>query len=730
MNTARAPYRSPFEAVRDVKTLVKIWLERHLLLYSDRYVKPEREYSDLYVDRTEVTAFLGGRLGAGADREDELARLSGDEEYLRQRMVARAARTVEDGLPMPIEALRAAFAIEDERLLDLILALLVVEVDPEFIRAYSHAWCDFTRKHVEVGFAIELVSGADEEAAETLCRFFLDGDHRLLRFGVLETFSPAGHADLPLMQQGIRLSRRVARFLSGRLAPPAEIVGVRGGLVRPERPLASVLVPDALRTQLTATFDAAVRGDRGASRLLLHGPEGVGKRSLCGALATHRSLPLLVADCAELPVTTSACEARILGFLCESLLQGAVPVLTRAEMLWRPSPEPGREDLSQLVAIEAACARFDGPLLLTAQQRVPALTAYLPGLVEIPIPHPSREAQRAIWADALPDNVRLSEGFEVEDIVKRYSLTGGSIHRVAKTIAFAARRAGKSTLDPGDVLPVVRDLLGHQLGSVAVPVDRGHEWADLVLPDRTVASLQELVSFVHYREQIVHEWGFGEKVRYGRGVSALFHGLPGTGKTMAASIIATDLGMEIFQIDLSRIVDKYIGETEKNLARVFEEGSRAQAILLFDEADSLFARRTGVSSSTDRYANLEVNFLLQRIEQYEGISILTTNLPDSLDEGFMRRIRFKVEFPFPTVEERERLWRSMIPRRAPVDDDTSFVELARRFELSGAHIKNVVLRAAAIAAQEQSTLNEDVFVRAANREYADMGKLVREEDLL
>ncbi len=222
----------------------------------------------------------------------------------------------------------------------------------------------------------------------------------------------------------------------------------------------------------------------------------------------------------------------------------------------------------------------------------------------------------------------------------------------------------------------------------------------------------------------MRSWGFERKLAYGRSVSALFSGPPGTGKTMVATLIAKKLGLELFRVDLSRVVSKWVGETEKNLGRAFDEAKRSQAILLFDEADSLFAKRTEVKSANDRYANLEVNYLLQRLEAYDGVVLLTTNAQSTIDDAFKRRLRFRVEFPMPDAEERARLWRSMLPSGAPVDIDINFDQLARRFEMAGGYIKNAVIRAAYLAAATpRKRITQAIITLAATLEWEDMGNL-------
>jgi SpoVK/Ycf46/Vps4 family AAA+-type ATPase len=248
-------------------------------------------------------------------------------------------------------------------------------------------------------------------------------------------------------------------------------------------------------------------------------------------------------------------------------------------------------------------------------------------------------------------------------------------------------------------------------------------WADLILPEDVLDSLLELVSRVRRRRQVFETWGYDRKVTSARGVTALFQGGPGTGKTLAAGVIARELGLDLYRIDVSRTVSKWVGETEKNLAAVFDAAEDGQAVLLFDEADSLFAKRTEVKSSVDRYANLEVNYLLQRLDSFEGIAILTTNLSSSIDPAFKRRLGMRLTFPFPDEEMRDRMWRAHLPPEVPRTGELDFTELAHRFRLSGGYIRNAALRAAFLAAEEGVGLSQQHLERAIRLEFREVGKL-------
>jgi SpoVK/Ycf46/Vps4 family AAA+-type ATPase len=235
--------------------------------------------------------------------------------------------------------------------------------------------------------------------------------------------------------------------------------------------------------------------------------------------------------------------------------------------------------------------------------------------------------------------------------------------------------------------------------------------------------LRELVARVEHRARVMDEWGFDAKLSGGKGISALFAGPPGTGKTMAAQVIAGALGLDLFAIDLSAVVSKYIGETEKNLERVFRAAADSDAILFFDEADALFGKRSEVRDSHDRYANMEIAYLLQRMEQYDGLAILATNLRSHLDEAFTRRLQSIVEFPFPDLAERRRIWQACLPRQTPLSPDVDLEAMAHH-RLAGGNIKNVLLGAAFLAAARGLPVGREHLLEATRREHQKMGKVV------
>jgi AAA+ superfamily predicted ATPase len=332
---------------------------------------------------------------------------------------------------------------------------------------------------------------------------------------------------------------------------------------------------------------------------------------------------------------------------------------------------------------------------------------------------------RTLWDRILSKSIR-GDGVSPEALADAFRLTPGQMVQAVNGSVQRLASAGvkKPKIDYELLSEVIKEQVRHRLGENASLVRDKYTWDDLILTDDCRLQLREFVSRYYQRNKVLDSWGFGARFGYEMGLSALFDGPPGTGKTMAASIVAAELGLDLYKIDLSRIVSRYVGETEKNLSRVFDEAERARAMLLFDEADSLFAKRTSVQSSNDRYANLEVNYLLQRVETFTGVAVLTTNFASSIDEAFARRLSMRITFPKPEAPERERLWKSMMINPGLIKGEVDFAYLGAEFELAGGHIKNAVLRAAFIAASRDRMIDEDLLDLAARIEMKEQGMLV------
>jgi SpoVK/Ycf46/Vps4 family AAA+-type ATPase len=363
----------------------------------------------------------------------------------------------------------------------------------------------------------------------------------------------------------------------------------------------------------------------------------------------------------------------------------------------------------------------------------------------LPFGVPDVAARGACWRASLS-----AYGFEAHDadldlLARRFRVTPGQIADAVSIATAAARWRAASKADANAeadapllsmAAPTLAELLAatraqstQALAALAEKVTPVATWDDIVLPDDARAQLRELCQRVDVRDRVLSECGFGRKLSRGLGVSALFVGPSGTGKTMAAEVVAAELGLDLYRIDLAMLVSKYIGETEKNLDRVFTAAEQANAILFFDEADALFGKRSEVRDSHDRYANLEVSYLLQKMEEYDGLAILATNLRQNVDEAFVRRLAFTVAFPFPDAEDRLRIWRGIWPPALSIAPTVRLHALAERFALSGGNIKNVALAAAFLAAGDGGMVEPRHLAQAVRREYQKMGKLLTQDEV-
>jgi ATPase family associated with various cellular activities (AAA) len=335
-------------------------------------------------------------------------------------------------------------------------------------------------------------------------------------------------------------------------------------------------------------------------------------------------------------------------------------------------------------------------------------------------------ARSARWRDAMSNAGLVFEPCAVDVVARAHPIALDRIDAAVQRLASDSARTRRSNvksqmLTTEDLRGAARGVARHRLAGLARRVPPGRSWDDLVLPARTLQQLREIAAAVAHRAEVLDGWGFGARAG-GRGVHVLFSGPSGTGKTLAAAVIAEEAGYELYVVDVARVVDKYLGETEKHLDRVFTEAGAAGAVLLFDEADALFGQRAQVHDARDRWANLEVAYLLQRLEDHEGVTILATNLGQHLDQAFTRRIHHRVEFLMPNEPLRQRLWRVVLPPAAPLSADLDLDLVGSRFELSGGAIRNAALTAAYLAAAEHRPIALADVVRAVARELEKAGR--------
>jgi hypothetical protein len=599
---------------------------------------------------------------------------------------------------------------------DTIVCLIAAEYDP-FLRLLIRAvQREQGRPYLELGTISELLELPPSRVPE-LARLF-QPDSPLVTWALVGFDETTLEA--PLVSLRVRLSSRIARHLVGQDQLPD------GMALHPPAQLDEPSLPPEIAARVYERVRCAME-QREPLVVEIAGPAGCGKQHFARALAARLSQPLVIVDLSTVPregLARALAAGRREARLAEALLCFARWDAHKDLPLPSDEPAPPRPR-SLPPALAALLQQLEGVVLLTAVEREPLLEMGARSIVHADVRFPSPSRRAALLMAALRQNA--APDVDPHVLARRFALDPGRIVAAARGALELARERDARQVSAVDLGEACRRQLQHDLESVAVRVTSSHRWEDLVIPVDVYYALQEMVAYRQHAEMVYGQWGFGGRHDQRRGISALFAGPSGTGKTMCASVMAREMDMELFQVDLSRVVSKWIGETEKNLAKVFDEAERSNAIILFDEADSLFARRTEIKSSVDRYANLEVNFLLQRMEAFTGVTILTTNFEDTIDTAFKRRLTFRVRFEKPDAEARAALWAKMFPADCRLADDIDFTRLAAQFEMSGAHIRNACLRAAFLAAAAGGPIDMSAVMQAAERECREMGLLVRSE---
>ena len=621
-------------------------------------------------------------VSRGADPHDALRGL-----YISDdQALALAAST---GVPAtPPAVFLAAERLGLETLDRLVLALCAApELDPRFGRLYAYLHDDVTRKLASPRLAAELLADESLPASEVLARFAPGAP--LSRRGAIRLL--AGEPGMTLADRQVKVADRLAAFLLGAVDLADAAAGVAPRHVLPDELTGRPAATERLRVLLGADTRLP---------LVARGPDAA------ALLAAAACAPVVLLGARELDRPDALADA-----LLAAALEGGLVCIDGLEDL---SPaERGR----LLRAIDESPERI---VLIAATRRDAAALSERTALA-VEVPFPAFAERRCAWR-------QLTGASDPRDVAAKFRLSIEQIRAAAEVSVIAARSRGEHAPAPADLDMGARHASSSRLGELATRLEPAYAWSDLVLADHQLEVLSSISSYLRHRDRVLTEWGYETTVSRAQGLKILFAGESGTGKTMAAQVLGAELGLEMFRVDLAGTVSKYIGETEKNLERIFTAADGSNAILFFDEADALFGKRSEVSDAHDRYANIEVAYLLQRMEAYPGAVILATNFRRNLDDAFVRRLDFVIDFPFPEPGDRRRIWQRVLPAGAPVADDVDLDFLADRFKLSGGAIRNCSLAAAFSAADEDTEIEMRHLVRAVAQEYAKQGRLTLEAD--
>ncbi len=621
------------------------------------------------------------------------------------------------GLAAPLlDEPRFAWLVEtfelDARDQDLLLIAAAPQIDPRLADLYARWQGHVTADRASEAFALHLLCA--EADARLALRARLSPQHVLCQQRLLDLATTRAANGEPRGPRALRVDPQILRtlFYEGGIDPRLHAYC---RLIEPGEDTRALALPRETWRILHAWATQAWQ-ERSPLRLHWRGAVGSGRRQTAQALAQSLGARLLLADLRLLGEGLQAIDA-LLPLLREAWLGDAVLYIEGIEAL----PAAGMQvELERLLeAIDQ-----DAGVVIIATSPAWSLPSHrLTDARVIDFVLPDAAQRRALWQRELAARgLRLDEQ-SLRALANRFRMNPLQIARSVRAAEIAARgRDADAAPDADSLFSAARAQAPQDLSQLARKVVPAARWSDLVLPEDAREQLRELCQRVEHAERVLDQWGFGGRLNLGKGTSALFAGPSGTGKTMGAEVIAGELRLDLYKIDLATIVSKYIGETEKNLDRVFTAARNANAILLFDEADAIFGKRSEVRDSHDRYANLEIAYLLQKMEEYDGLSILATNLKQNMDDAFLRRLTYTVLFPFPDAADRERIWRKIWPERVPVSPAIDFARIAQHFKLSGGQIKNAALAAAYFASADVREVQARHVVHGIRRELQKQGK--------
>lgn len=590
---------------------------------------------------------------------------------------------------------------------DVLLLCLAPALDLRYEQLFSYLQNDISRKRPSVNLTLELLGGEGFRRLQRLSHFAPQAP--LLRHRLLEYAQEPNSGSSTLLTQGLQVDRTVVNWLLGSYQPAVELGEHVQLIALDSQDELHLLAPD-----IQTGVAQIARTPR--TLAIFHGADLAAQQLAWRTLGRTLGRSLLVAEFDQLLAQGGDSQAALHLVLRDALLNHAVACLSGWDACLAEQEAP-----PHLVGM-----LIDHPDTVVVGGRTswqPAGQSRPYAVIDIDFPAPEYGLRRQLWRTYLEQYGIDATHLDPVAVAGQFTLTTG---QTRDAIAYARNRARwrGGQVEQADLFAGARRHSGAKLTDMARKIEPRYTWDDIILPADQLEILRELVSTVRARSKVLEEWGLGKKLVASAAVTVLFAGPPGTGKTMAAEVIAGDLGLDLYKIDLSNLVSKYIGETEKNLERIFTEAQSSNAILFFDEADAIFGKRSGVKDAHDRYANLEISYLLQRMEIYDGVTILATNLRSNLDEAFMRRLQFAVDIPFPDEKHRLQIWETLFPVSVPRAEDVDLADLAKRFRLAGGNIRNILVSAAYLAAADGDIITMQHLLHGTRREFQKMGRLV------
>jgi len=670
------------------------------------------DFRGLYISEDEVNAILQTPLCEM--RSDSYSDLELEHiETITREIHKKKNNSIKKGKELRLHMLSDLFSLQPFEV-DVLLICLAPELDLRYEKLYSYLQNDVTKKWPQVDLVINLLIPSMEE--RLMGREYFSLDAPLIKHHLIHLSDNGQEDRAPLLSKFIKVDERIINYLMGADEVDSRIRNF-STVLEPKSSINNLILSEEKKNALAELVRWHSRM-RDPVIFHFHGTHGTGKKTTAEIICKELGTFLLVVDSKSLtgeePIET------LILILREALLQKSSLYLEGFDVLLKDeeSQIPFNILINEL-------DRFAGWIFLSGKHSwEPKRILNNHRLINYAFHSPDFPLRKQLWKSFLNHNYDLSRDVDIDTLASKFKLSGGQIRDAIFTACniAMAKNPGESTLSMPDLYQGCKAQSNKKLTTLAKKIEPHHTWEDLVLPADNAEQLKEVSGYIRHKGTVYTDWGFDKKLSLGKGLNILFSGPSGTGKTMAAGIIAGEVGLDLYKIDLSGIVSKYIGETEKNLKKIFKEAETSNAILFFDEADALFGKRSEVKDSHDRYANIEINYLLQKMEEHEGIVILATNFKKNMDEAFLRRLHFTIEFPLPDEMYREKIWRNIFPEETPVEKSLDFKFLAS-FKITGGNIKNIALSAAFLAVGDSHTITMEHIIRAVKREFQKMGKI-------
>lgn len=604
------------------------------------------------------------------------------------------------------EYIRVSYQLSDIECFCLILSLLA-KIDGKYEKIFAFLQDDASKKIPSYDLAFKLY-------------FFVEKTSDIENYYQMKSTLETKMSDLCFNGDAMDLNNRLLSFLLSNGSSPISMRGVSSFIPREDEPL--LIMED------TANKLAKIAGETMKETTVifyLHGCRGIGKKTQVKRFAEVMNTSVSMIDMASIDTNNEESFYTIIMTACrEAIINQGTVCFCNFDVLLKEDEDNSRE----IEFVLGIASRFsDVIFLLSNKDKHGQLFLSDKFWIDVPMRYPSKSESIILW-DAGLKELRLENPIPAFEMANKFSFTPGQITGTIEEAKKLYLWNDNVPLSRQDICQSAYTQIIHDLEKHATLIYAKHTWDQLILADEQKHMLRDACNQIKYKHIVYDEWGFEKRLAYGRGVSMLFAGPPGTGKTMAAQVVASELGIEIYKVDLSQIVSKYIGETEKNLNELFAEAKKTSVILFFDETDALLGKRTEVKDSHDKNANLETSYLLQKMEEYDGITIMSTNYLENIDTAFFRRISYVIHFPFPDVKSRKMIWQNMYPKEVPLSEDIDFDYLAQQFEISGGNIKNIAVTSSFLAATLGEKVDMRHIVKAIKYEITKQGKLLIKED--